>query len=123
MLVREVIPLHSINIFYDDTEFLKSEYAESVNSGVFAKGTSYHNVPDHECGHIFARYNKRYISALRQVCEKHAGEECVSFERYVKEKISSYAVFADELPAEINSMRFGKESDLAVKLLEEADLK
>lgn len=96
---------------------------KAVSEGVFARGTTYLNIPDHECGHIFARYNKRYISSLRQVCEKHAGEENVSFEQFVKEKVSSYAVFANELPTEINSMRFGNESEFAINLLGEANLK
>ena len=69
---------HTITLnkfLYDDTEYLKTQYAKAVSEGVFA------------------RYNKRYISALRQVCEKHAGEKSVSFVRhgsghsnYVREK-------------------------------------
>lgn len=108
---------------YDDSDYLSSEYSGAVQTGLFAKGTTYLNVPDHECGHIFARYDKRYISSLRRSCEQRADLAKMTYEEFVKSNISLYALFNNELPAEINAMKNGSSSDLALCLLKEAGLK
>ncbi len=69
---------------YDDSKYLIREYDDAVNQGKFAKGTTYLNVPDHECGHLFARHNKRYISALRKACERRAIEAGMTTDQYIK---------------------------------------
>lgn len=110
--------------FYDDSAFLEKEYGEMVTNGHFAKGTTYLNIPDHECGHILAKINKRYISALKQKCESMAKNEASTYKQFICEHISTYAYFTDnELPAEINAMRFGNNPKFALKLLKEVGLK
>ena len=108
---------------YDDSKFLAEEYAEAVKQGKFAKGTTYLNIPDHECGHLFARNNKRYISALRLACERRAIGAGMTTDQYIIENISEYASYMDELPAEINAMKNGSLPDLALELLKEVSLK
>lgn len=107
---------------YDDSNYLKSEYQSAVESGRFAKGTTYLNVADHEMGHIFARCNPRYLYALRNVCEKEALDNGISLSNFIVSNISSYADYQEELPAEINAMRFGKDNKFALELLRKAEL-
>ena len=108
---------------YDDSTFLAEEYANAIRQGKFAKGTTYLNIPDHECGHLFARCNKRYISSLRQACERRAIKAGITTDQYIIENISEYASYMDELPAEINAMKNGSVPDLALELLKEVSLK
>lgn len=107
---------------YDDSNYLKSEYQKAVEEGRFAKGTSYLNVADHEMGHVFARCNPLYLSSLRNVCKRRAMDSGISSSNFIVSNISSYADYQDELPAEINAMRYGKENELALELLKEAKL-
>ena len=107
---------------YDDSNYLKSEYSKMVELGHFAKGTTYKNIVDHEFGHIFARNNKRYLSGLRQLCEQRAKKQGITLSEYITKNISLYAEYLDELPAEINSMRYGSKSGFAITLLKEAGL-
>ena len=73
-------------------------------------------------GHIFVRFNPRYLSSLRNVCERKALDNGVSSSKFIVSNISSYADYQNELPAEINAMRFGKDNELARELLREARL-
>lgn len=107
---------------YDDSNFLKSEYQKAVETRQFAKGTTYLNVADHECGHILARTNPLYLSALRRICTEKADLEDIPLEQYIELNISIYAGYRDELPAEVNAMRYGANGDFACELFREANL-
>ena len=107
---------------YDDSDYLSAEYADAVETGGFAKGTTYLNVPDHECGHIFTRYDKRYFTELQRVCDDRALKSGISRKDYIEAHIAAYASYSRELSAEINSMRYGSCSSFALNMLKEAGL-
>lgn len=107
---------------YDDSNYLKSEYQKAVENRQFAKGTTYLNVVDHEMGHIYAKENPLYLSSLERVCEERAIIEGMSIDQYCKSYISKYSTVYRELPAEVNSMRFGNNREFALELLREAKL-
>ncbi len=105
---------------YDDTEYLKSEYKRLVSERFFTPGTDYHNVVDHEMGHVFAKHNRSAIARIQAVIDKLAENDHVSYEDYVLDNISLYALYNDEIIAEINAMRHGTSSELASRIWEEA---
>ena len=57
---------------FDDSEYMKKEYAEAVAEEYFAKGTSYINVIDHELGHIISKNNPRLYNVIIDKIEKKA---------------------------------------------------
>lgn len=95
---------------YDDSAFLKKKYKESVDDGLFPKGTTYKNVVDHETGHILDKYTKGLRRKVVAVIEREARRDGVSTDEYIKNNISRYAIERDmdgdykELFAELNSM-------------------
>lgn len=107
---------------YDDTDYLIKEYSDMVKTGHFVKGTDYRNIVDHEIGHVFAHINKAYLPKLRITVKKYAESSGVSVGDYIKTRISKYAEYDMELPAEINSMRYSHYNEFAVILLKESGL-
>ena len=111
---------------YDDTKNLKDQYEEAVNCGVFAKGTTYKNVIDHELGHIIDKKNRNLRIKILGVLKKEASDVNISLDEYIVSHISSYAIATnengeklyDELISELYSMKNGEESSFALKLLE-----
>ncbi len=105
---------------YDDTEYLKNEYAELVKEGIFTKGTDYHNIIDHEMGHILAKRNKKILFKIRNIIQSMAQSKNMSYDDYVINNISEYALHSDEIIAELNAMRHGSDSELADYIWKEA---
>ena len=108
------------HFMYDDTEYLKSEYEKLVSERFFTPGTDYRHVIDHEMGHVFAKHNRSAIARIQAVIDKLAENDHVSYEDYVLDNISSYALRNNEIIAEINAMRHGTSSELASRIWEEA---
>lgn len=107
---------------YDDSFYLSEEYKSSVDSGFFAKGTTYKNIIDHEFGHIFAKKDKSVIPKIKRVIEYRSKSMGVSESEYIVRFISEYADTKNELPAEINSMLNGSSSKFAKTILKEAHI-
>ena len=105
---------------YDDTEYMKNEYAKLVDERFFTKGTDYRNIVDHEMGHVFARRNKNAITKIQAIVAKLAEKEHISYERYVVDNISEYALTRNEIISELNAMRNGSTPELAMYIWEEA---
>ena len=105
---------------YDDTEYMKNEYAKLVDERFFTKGTDYRNIVDHEMGHVFARRNKNAITKIQAIVAKLAEKEHISNERYVVDNISEYALTRNEIISELNAMRNGSTPELAMYIWEEA---
>ena len=57
-------------------------------------------------------------------CERMAEEVGSLYDQFIDKHVSEYARFMDnELPAEINAMRFGNDPEFALKILKEVGLK
>lgn len=114
---------HTITInkfMYDDTKYLKRQYADSVTRGMFTEGTDYRNIIDHEMGHIFNYENPRIIKKLRKSIRVKAANSSISYEEFVGMRISTQALYKDEIIAELNAMRKGTNSDMAMSIWKEA---
>lgn len=107
---------------YADSFYLSEEYKSSVDSGYFAKGTTYKNIIDHEFGYIFAKRDKSVIPKIKRVIEYRSKSMRVSESEYIVKCISEYAENKNELPAEINSMLNGSSSEFAKAILKEAHI-
>ncbi len=107
---------------YDDSSVLIEEYAQSVKSGHFVRGTDYRNVIDHEIGHLFSKKRSKLTRKLRNACSKRAAMSGISESQYIIENISIYADWGDEIPAELNSMLHSDHGELAYELFKEVGI-
>ncbi|MBQ7959754.1 MAG: hypothetical protein IJ285_00870 [Clostridia bacterium] len=113
---------HTITLnkfMYDDTEYLKQQYADSVRKRMFTEGTDYGNIIDHEMGHIFEKSNDYLRTRAIYVIEKMAKEKNLSVRDFIYQNISEYAQAGGELIAELNAMRKGANPQLAKSIWEE----
>lgn len=76
---------------YDDSAFLKSQYDEAVKDNVFASGTTYINVIDHEIGHQYLRNNKALEQNVVDEVSRLAYNEGVEVKDYITANVSIYA--------------------------------
>lgn len=95
---------------YDDSAYLKKQYAEAVAEGLFPKGTDYTCVIAHETGHIIDKYTRGLRKKVVSVVESAAHQDGLSMDEYIAKNISIYGAHLDsrleyhELISELNSM-------------------
>lgn len=112
---------------FDDSVYMKKEYAEALEQKLFAKGTTYLNAYDHELGHIIDANNKSIYRRVIAQIEKEAYNQGVTMEKLLANELSAYS-FAiqqkggkfNELIPELNSMLNGTDSEFAEKILKGA---
>ena len=109
---------------FDDSNYLMSAYNEAVENRLFAKGTSYINVADHEIGHIISKKNPNLYNDVLRELQIKANNDNMSLEECIRNNISSYAgtlnkndLFGELIP-ELNSMKNGSEGEFARLILE-----
>ncbi len=107
---------------YDDSSVLIKEYAQSVKTGHFVRGTDYRNIIDHEIGHLLSKKRSKLTRKLRNACSKRATMSGISESQYIIENISIYADWGDEISAELNSMLHSDHSKLAYELFKEVGI-
>ncbi len=105
---------------YDDTNFLKCEYDMLVQSGHFAKGTDYRNVIDHEMGHIIAKRDRAFATCTVKIIHNMAAAEETNVAEFIRQNISGYARWPNELLPEINAKLNGNSKGITLKIIEEA---
>lgn len=111
---------------FDDSNYLISQYNEAVENGLFAKGTSYLNISDHEMGHMLSAQNPRMYNKVLAVINEIAYNEKKEPRLIIQEKISRYAkvrkdkyLFSELIP-ELCSMANGNQRSLALRVLRKA---
>lgn len=110
---------------FDDTEYMIKQYESAVADGVFAAGTSYKNVVDHEVKHIGQRKEYSKTNKLLEYLQSEAESSNMTLDQYISVYISAYAGiekngFYYELVPELNSMLNGQEHEKAATILNEA---
>lgn len=111
---------------FDDSDYLKKEYLKAVKQGLFVKGTTHHNIADHEVGHILERKDKSLYTRTLHIITSLAKDEGMSVLSFIKKNISGYATTQEindhfsELIPEINSMlNSGNNNDIITMLKKE----
>ena len=111
---------------FDDSDYLEKEYIKAVKQGLFVKGTTHHNIADHEVGHILDRKVKSLYTRTLHIITSLAKDEGVSVTSFIKNNISIYAATQEmnehfpELIPEINSMlNSGNNNDIINALKKE----
>lgn len=108
---------------FDDSEYLVKQYEKAVENNIFAPGTSYINVVDHELGHIYERRNPGEYRRIINILQSEADDANIGLDEYIHQKISIYASSQtregrfNELIAELESMSRGETPDFANHLL------
>ncbi len=111
--------------FFDDSNFLFTEYQKCVDDGHFTKGSSYLCIVDHEIGHIITRYyyDKYGIELENRVlkaCANRAAQQNTDLDTFIMNSISEYAAVPGELIPELLAKANGTELRLAREILKEA---
>lgn len=107
---------------YEDTDFLKREYAGAVESKHFTKGTDYRNVVDHEMGHILAKRDRGFAKRCEAIVSRMAEESGETVECFIQNSISDYATTPGELLSELFAKSKGEDPHIAITILKEAGL-
>lgn len=95
---------------FDDSAYLKKEYAELAAAGFFPKGTDYTCIIAHEAGHMIGKKNRQLYKDVLRILEGESAKEGIDLKKYIANNISIYAAsdqrYYDfhELIPEINSM-------------------
>lgn len=95
---------------FDDSAYLKKEYAEAVEKGFFVKGTDYTSIVSHEAGHIIDKNTPGLRKRILAAIEKEAANQGMTADEYISANISTYAADLDmaggyhELVSELNSL-------------------
>lgn len=111
---------------FDDTNYLKFEYNESVGNYEFARGTSIKNIVDHELGHIIDKKNPRLRARVISVLQEEALSANISLDKLIKEQVSIYALSSKEnnwlceLVPELYAMSKGSQPNYAIDLFRKA---
>lgn len=115
---------------FDDSQYLKNEYNAAVTNGIFAKGTGYKNIVQHEFGHIVDSKNKNLQKKATKVLSELAKYDNLSLTEYIINNISEYASSIGEnagewpeLIPELMAQSFGNNPDFAIKVLSEVGVK
>ena len=106
---------------YEDTDFLKREYAGAVEGKHFTKGTDYRNVVDHEMGHILAKRDRGFAKRCEAIVSRMAEESGETVSSFTRKHISIYADTPGELLAELFAKSKGNDPDIALTILKEAE--
>ena len=108
---------------FDDSEYLVNQYVEAVKDHIFAPGTSYINIVDHELGHIYENRNPGEYQRIIRILQSEAVDANITLRQYIRQKISIYASSQtsegefNELIPELESMFHGNNPDFANHLL------
>lgn len=76
---------------FDDTAYLKEQYTDAVEKKLFAAGTDYNNVIDHEFGHIVDKSNKNLRKRILDILQSDAANANMTLDEYIANEISGYA--------------------------------